>query len=126
MSVIFAISITFVISAIFVIFIICFFTFLFLTALTTPLNLGGCVTDYRYHTKTSFCLTYVPLCFLTLYVSLLVRHRRHSLAIYLMYLYHLISIDLQLSRLCNSLYCKAYILYTNYAINNNNTQLFYT
>jgi hypothetical protein len=28
-----------------------------------------------------------------------------------MYLYHLISIDLQSSRLCNSLHCKAYNIY---------------
>ena len=40
------------------------------------------VTDYQYHTKTSFCLTCVPPCFLTSYVLLLVRHRRQSLATY--------------------------------------------
>src|SRR6266550_1723806 len=34
--------------------LILFYLYLFSTALTTPLNLGGCVTDYRYHVKTSF------------------------------------------------------------------------
>ena len=83
-----------------------FYLYLFSTALTTPSTLGGCVTDYQYRTKMSFCLTHVPPCFLTLYVLLLIHHRRQSLATYFMYLYHLISIDLQSSRSCNALRCK--------------------
>ena len=60
------------------------------------------VTDYRYHAKTSFCLTRIPSRFLTSYVLLLVDHRRHPLATYLMYLFHLISIDLESSRSFNT------------------------
>ena len=35
------------------------------------------------------------------------RHRRHPFATYFMYLYQLISIDLQSSRSCNSSHCKS-------------------
>ena len=61
------------------------------------------VTDYRTIPKRHFASLDVPLCFLTSYVLLLIRHRRHSLATYFMYLYHLISIALQSSRSCISL-----------------------
>jgi hypothetical protein len=38
-------------------------------------------------------------------------HRLRSSASTFVYIYHLLSIDLQSSRSCNSLHCKAYILY---------------
>jgi hypothetical protein len=126
MSVIFAISTTFVISAIFIIFVIYFFTFLFLIALTTLSNLGGCVTDYWYYAKapsyhkivtwglqdrintTHICLKYV-LNISRIYLGYGQRlsHKLWSLASTFVYIYHLLFIDLQLSRLCNSLYCNS-------------------
>ena len=88
-----------------------FYLYLLSTALTTLLNLGGCVTDYWYSTKaypakTPPCLTSVLLRFNHVLVSpfCLITNT------FIVYLYHFISIDLQSSRLWHSSYCKAYIV----------------
>jgi len=77
---------------------------LFSTALTTPLNLGGCVTDYR------CCRDSLNA---TLYINrrsiLLADHCSHF-SYHFMYIFHLIPIDLQSSRLFNPSHCKAYRL----------------
>jgi len=77
--------------------------FSFSTALTTPLNLGGYVTDYLDYTKTQNCSlegskTASALPLYVLYMSLL----PIPVATRFIYIVHLVSIDLQLSRLCNS------------------------
>jgi len=82
--------------------------FIFLsTALTTPSNLGGCVTDYRtLHITLFHQHQHYPRIPRIPYITLF--RLRISLPFYpvaytfLMYIYHLISIDLQLSRLFNS------------------------
>jgi len=79
----------------------------FSTALTTPLNLGGCITVYRYYAETqgyTLCGGFSPLSYIP-YMgnkSNLTSYRPYSQDSTFMYIYHLISIDLQLSRLFNS------------------------
>ena len=71
---------------------ICFFT-----ALTTPSNLGGCVTDYYvlhitpFHQRITVFQPHVSLPFYFIIYTFFV------------YIYHFISIDLESSRSCNSL-----------------------
>jgi hypothetical protein len=73
------------------------------------------ITDYQ---SLYYPITHHPCFQLWLYISSAIMvhryqlrrwHCRHFFATYFMYLYHFISIDLQSSRLCNSLYYKTYI-----------------
>ena len=88
---------------------------LFFTALTTPSNLGGCVTDYQHCAETQGCS--LPGCISTTFVYIVCfttndspgycRLRRQPCGLYFMYIYQLISIVLQSSRSCNSSHCKS-------------------
>ena len=85
--------------------------YLLFIALTTSLNPRGCVTNYQYCTETQSCsllgcisTTFIYIICLTTYdLPGYCRLRRQPFAPYFIYLYHFIFIDLELSRLCNSL-----------------------